>query len=39
MPKIDVADRLLERFLGRPIDDAELAPLLSVSKSRFVASS
>lgn len=33
MPKIDVADRLLERFLGRPIDDAELAPLLSGAKA------
>ncbi len=33
MPKIDVADTLLERFLGRPIDDAELAPLLSSAKA------
>lgn len=33
MPKIDVADHLLERFLGRPIDDAELAPLLSGAKA------
>ena len=33
MPKIDVADALLERFLGRPIDDAELAPLLSGAKA------
>ena len=33
MPKIDVADGLLERFLGRPIDDAELEPLLSSAKA------
>ena len=33
MPKIDVADGLLERFLGRPIDDAELEPLLSCAKA------
>lgn len=33
MPKIDVADGLLERFLGRPIDDAELTPLLSSAKA------
>ena len=33
MPKIDVADGLLKRFLGRPIDDAELEPLLSSAKA------
>lgn len=33
MPKIDVADHLLERFLGRSIDDGELAPLLSGAKA------
>lgn len=33
MPKIDVSDGLLERFLGRSIDDAELEPLLSSAKA------
>ena len=33
MPKIDVADNLLERFLGRQIDDAELEPILSSAKA------
>ena len=33
MPKIDVADALLERFLGRSIDDAELEPMLSSAKA------
>ena len=33
MPKIDVSDSLLERFLERPIDDEQLSKLLSSAKA------